>query len=81
MVDDNEELLSMLEDLLLPIYKVYIAHDGREGLEMARQIQPDLIISDVMMPEMSGKELCYKIKNQCGTFSYFCGFINGSDFC
>lgn len=62
LVDDNEELLSMLEDLFLPIYKVYIAHDGREGLEMARQIQPDLIISDVMMPEMSGKELCYKIK-------------------
>ena len=62
LVDDNEELLSMLEELFLPIYKVYIAHDGREGLEMARQIQPDLIISDVMMPEMSGKELCYKIK-------------------
>ena len=62
LVDDNEELLSMLEDLFLPTYKVYIAHDGREGLEMARQIQPDLIISDVMMPEMSGKELCYKIK-------------------
>ena len=52
----------MLEDLFLPIYKVYIARNGREGLEMARQIQPDLIISDVMMPEMSGKELCYKIK-------------------
>lgn len=62
LVDDNEELLSMLEDLFLPTYKVYIAHDGREGLEMARQIQPDLIISDVMMPKMSGKELCYKIK-------------------
>lgn len=62
LVDDNKELLSMLEDLFLPMYKVYIAHNGRQGLEMAQQIQPDLIISDVMMPEMSGKELCYKIK-------------------
>lgn len=62
LVDDNEELLSMLEDLFLPMYKVYTAHNGREGLEMVRQIQPDLVISDVMMPEMSGKELCYKIK-------------------
>ena len=62
LVDDNEELLSMLEDLFLPIYKVYIAHDGREGLEMARQIQPDLIISDVMMPEMDGLTLCRKIR-------------------
>ena len=62
LVDDNEELLSMLEDLFLPMYKVYTARNGREGLEMVRQIQPDLVISDVMMPEMSGKELCYKIK-------------------
>ncbi len=62
LVDDNEELLSMLQELFLPMYKVYIARNGREGLEMARQIQPDLIISDVMMPEISGKELCYKIK-------------------
>lgn len=62
LVDDNEELLSMLEDIFLPIYEVHIARNGREGLEMAKQIQPDLILSDVMMPEMSGKELCYKIK-------------------
>lgn len=62
LVDDNEELLSMLEDIFLPMYEVYIARNGKEGLEMARQIQPDLIISDVMMPELSGKELCYKIK-------------------
>lgn len=62
LVDDNEELLSMLEDIFLPMYKVYIARNGREGWVMAQQIQPDLIVSDVMMPEMSGKELCYKIK-------------------
>jgi len=62
LVDDNEELLSMLQEVFLPMYQVYIARNGREGLEMVRQIQPDLVISDVMMPEMSGKELCYKIK-------------------
>lgn len=62
LVDDNTELLSMLEDIFLPMYNVYIAYNGREGLEMARQIQPDLIVSDVIMPEMSGKDLCYKIK-------------------
>ena len=68
MVDDNEELLSMLEDLFLPMYKVYIAHNGREGLEMARQIQPDLIVSDVMMPEMNGFELCRYVR-----FNVRCG--------
>lgn len=62
LVDDNEELLSMLQDIFRPVYKVYIARNGREGLEMAQQIQPELIVSDVIMPEMSGKDLCYKIK-------------------
>lgn len=62
LVDDNTELLSMLEDIFLPMYNVYTACNGREGLEMAQQIQPDLIVSDVIMPEMSGKDLCYKIK-------------------
>ena len=61
LVDDNTELLSMLEDIFLPMYNVYTACNGREGLEMAQQIQPDLIVSDVIMPEMSGKDLCYKI--------------------
>ena len=62
LVDDNTELLSMLEDIFLPMYNIYTACNGREGLEMAQQIQPDLIVSDVIMPEMSGKDLCYKIK-------------------
>ena len=62
LVDDNTELFSMLEDIFLQMYNVYTACNGREGLEMAQQIQPDLIVSDVIMPEMSGKDLCYKIK-------------------
>lgn len=62
LVDDNEELLSMLADIFSPMYKVYIARNGHDGWTMVQQIQPVLVVSDVMMPEMSGKELCYKIK-------------------
>ena len=62
LVDDNEELLSVLADIFSPMYEVYIAQNGHDGWAMVQQIQPALVISDVMMPEMSGKELCYKIK-------------------
>lgn len=62
LVEDHEELLLMLKEIFSPMYEVYIAYNGREGWEMVQQIQPDLIVSDVMMPEMSGKELCYRIK-------------------
>lgn len=63
IVEDNEELLDVLKEMFGPIYQVYTACNGREGLEQVRQLHPDLVLSDVMMPELSGKELCYKIKN------------------
>lgn len=63
IVDDNESLLEMLADSLSPHFKVHTAIDGKEGLDLVYKIEPDLIISDVMLPEVSGKELCYKIKN------------------
>lgn len=63
LVEDNEDLLEMLHDLFSTFYEVHTARNGREGLAAASQLQPDLIVSDVMMPEMSGKEMCYKLKN------------------
>ena len=63
IVEDNDEMLDMLEEMFKPLYQVYTACNGREGFEQVRQVHPDLVLSDVMMPEMSGKELCYKIKN------------------
>lgn len=63
IVEDNEELLDMLREIFRPIYRVHTARNGKEGWEQTRQVQPDLVLSDVMMPEMTGKELCYKIKN------------------
>lgn len=63
IVEDNEELLELLRDAFSDKYNVYTALNGKTGLEMATEFMPDIILSDVMMPEMSGKEMCYKIKN------------------
>lgn len=62
VVEDNEDLLDILTSLLSPIYKVSIAMNGKEGLKKAEEEQPDLILSDVMMPEMTGTEMCAKIR-------------------
>ena len=67
LVDDNESLLEMLTDSFTPYYNVHTAINGKEGLEMIYKVQPDLVISDIMMPEVSGKELCYKMKNNVDT--------------
>lgn len=63
LVEDNEELLQILISLLSPRYKVVIAMNGKEGWDKAMEEHPDLILSDVMMPVMSGFEMCAKIKN------------------
>lgn len=63
LVEDNEELLQILNSLFSPTYRVLLARNGKEGLEKARAERPDIIVSDVMMPEMSGTEMCLKIKN------------------
>lgn len=63
IVEDSLEVLEMLEDIFSPIYHVYKATNGKEGFEATRELHPDIVLSDVMMPEMSGKEMCYKIKN------------------
>ena len=63
LVEDNEELLLTLKDLFSPSYRVIIARNGKEGFEKTKQEQPSIIVSDIMMPEMSGTEMCMKIKN------------------
>lgn len=62
LVEDNEELMQILSSLFSPFYTVTSAFNGKEGLEKAISEHPDLIISDVMMPEMSGTEMCLRIK-------------------
>ncbi len=63
IVDDNEDIRFYLKDNLRRNYTVYEAVNGAEGWEKTKQHQPDLVITDVMMPVMDGMELCRTIKN------------------
>ena len=45
-------------------YEIYTAHDGNDGWEQIRNIYPDLVVSDVMMPGMDGFEVCKKIREE-----------------
>ncbi len=62
IVDDNEEVLSYIEEQLKSEYIVHKATNGRMALDRIAQTCPDLILSDVMMPLMSGIELCRQVK-------------------
>lgn len=62
LVEDNEELRSFLKDIFRKDYTVFEAANGRDGFEQAVKVQPDLIISDVMMPEKNGMEMMKEIR-------------------
>ncbi|MEG4320608.1 MULTISPECIES: diguanylate cyclase [unclassified Microcoleus] len=63
VVEDNHFLLAYLQTLLSPYYRVAIAMDGVEGLEKAKILQPNLILSDQIMPRQNGLDLLKEIRN------------------
>ena len=58
IVEDNSDVASFIGSQLGKDYEIHFAQNGKEGLDMARSLIPDLIISDVMMPMMDGLEFC-----------------------
>jgi signal transduction histidine kinase/ligand-binding sensor domain-containing protein/DNA-binding response OmpR family regulator len=62
LVEDNEDFRFYLKDNLQLQYRVVEAKNGREGFDRASSMIPDLVVSDIMMPEMNGIELCRKLK-------------------
>jgi signal transduction histidine kinase/ligand-binding sensor domain-containing protein/CheY-like chemotaxis protein/AraC-like DNA-binding protein len=67
IVDDNEGIRKYLSTLLSNSYQIYEAYDGLNALEIINSKHPDLIVCDVMMPNMDGIQLCSKIKKQIST--------------
>jgi signal transduction histidine kinase/ligand-binding sensor domain-containing protein/DNA-binding response OmpR family regulator len=67
VVEDNVDMRSFIKSELKKEYNVLEAADGLEGLKKAIELMPDLIVCDVMMPNMDGIELCEKIKSNIET--------------
>ncbi len=63
LVDDNSDMLTLLTSLFERRYNIVTALDGQEGIDKALELIPDMIISDVMMPKVSGLELCDRLKH------------------
>ena len=67
IVEDNPDLRNFLRQSLAESYRITEAQNGQEALETIAQEQPDLIISDIMMPVMRGDDLCQTLKDNMET--------------
>lgn len=67
VVEDNQEVANFIQSVLADFYRVMIVENGALGYQSAVSLQPDLIISDLMMPKMDGIEFCSKVKSDIRT--------------
>jgi len=67
IVEDEKDIHTLLNELLSEKYKLIVAYNGLEAMQIIEDVIPDIIISDVMMPFMDGVELCKKIKTNLKT--------------
>jgi two-component system alkaline phosphatase synthesis response regulator PhoP len=64
IADDNENIREALTYLLEDEgYKLWLAKDGAEALKQVREVRPDVLLLDIMMPEINGYDVCRTIKN------------------
>lgn len=83
LVDDDPDILDIISyNLKAEGYKVKTASSGREGVEKAKKVRPDLILLDVMMPEMDGIEACEQIRKTPGLEHTIIAFLTarGEDY-
>lgn len=67
LVEDNDDFRFYLKDNLKGMFYIIEATNGKEGWQKALALHPDIMVSDISMPEMNGKDLCRKIKNDSRT--------------
>ncbi len=83
LVDDEKDILEFISyNLKKEGYEVFTARNGRDGIEMARKYLPQLILLDVMMPEMDGIETCEEIRKIPGLENTLIAFLTarGEDY-
>jgi DNA-binding response OmpR family regulator len=65
IVEDDRHIVALVRYILeREGYEVQVGRDGVEGLEMAREFQPDLVVLDLNMPRMDGVEMCRRLKSE-----------------
>lgn len=67
IADDDPDMRSLLKEVFKDEYELLFASDGREACRIAHDLQPDIIVSDVMMPEMDGMTLCATLRKDYET--------------
>jgi signal transduction histidine kinase/DNA-binding response OmpR family regulator len=67
IIEDNPDVIGYLKACYQNHFSIHVAKDGKEGYKLAIEEIPDIIISDIMMPEMDGFELCKKLKDDYRT--------------
>ena len=67
LAEDDKDTLEYLTESLSADYQVISVSDGKEALEIAKEMNPDIIISDIVMPGLSGDELCRLLKSSVDT--------------
>ena len=79
-IDDNEVDRRFIEKILIKRdYRVVLANDGESGLETAQREKPDLILLDVVLPGISGIEVCKRLKKDDATKNIPVIFLTGMD--
>jgi two-component system, sensor histidine kinase ChiS len=79
IVEDNDDVRSYIREQLEDDYQVHEARHGEEGVMMAEEKVPDLIITDVMMPKMDGYQFCKAIQNQRKNQPYSDDHVDGQE--
>ncbi|HEY4287804.1 MAG TPA: two-component regulator propeller domain-containing protein [Puia sp.] len=67
LIEDNDDQLAYIKETIGDLFHVYDAKDGEAGLELANKYVPDIILTDLMMPNMDGIELCRHLKGNAKT--------------
>ncbi len=79
VIHDNTSLRESVRDKLKTAYQVAESGDSQHGFDLANQIQPDLIITDLMMPNLQEQSLCYQLKHQDKTSHIPIIILGGQD--